>query len=414
MRISNRYLYQNIQNNLENNLADIYEKQTYINNGKKYILPSDDPVASVTGIRIRENLAVNEHYQNRQNHIEPYMEVASTQVENIVSIIQQARVDVNFAANSTRTQEELDTIANNIDNYIDNILVAANTQYNNVHLFAGYNTQTTPFERSGDQIRYYGTSNYVTQDIAEGIEAKIGVPGNQLFQTHSVTGNIPITSTNEILASTMPALPAGNQFSLTIDGNTVNYTVDYATESLQDVIDKINNSSLPVNAYSVKQDDAFYLAIDSQVVGTTGELTMEDDLGGAGSGFLEAVGVASGTSIIGTQSDFDKGLLDTLIKIKSDLEGGTISTMPDYISEIDAAFENILSEEFNMNSEISRLDMVRNFSTNEEDRLKELLSDTEDIDLTEAVSDLLLSQQAYEAALSTSSRIMNLSLLNYI
>ena len=107
-------------------------------------------------------------------------------------------------------------------------------------------------------------------------------------------------------------------------------------------------------------------------------------------------------------------MFDTLIDIADDLENGHQGNISDTIENLNEAYENILAIQFDMGYEYKRIEQAEQYSSDQAFRLEAIISETTDIDYSEAISSLALQQTAYEASLATSTRIMKMSLLNYI
>ncbi|MFA6989185.1 MAG: flagellar hook-associated protein FlgL [Candidatus Gastranaerophilaceae bacterium] len=119
---------------------------------------------------------------------------------------------------------------------------------------------------------------------------------------------------------------------------------------------------------------------------------------------------SSGTTIPG------KGLFDTLDKISKLLTANP----PDHVA-ISSTIDNLnnaLDTVTNTRSKLAgistRLTMASDQLTTAKTNYTSRLSDAQDIDYASSISDLTATQTAYQASLSASSKIMKLSLLNYM
>ncbi|HAR61949.1 MAG: flagellar hook-associated protein 3 [Candidatus Margulisiibacteriota bacterium] len=414
MRVSNSYIFFSLKNQLSSNLENLYNSQVKVNSGKKYVLPSDDPTSAVTALRIKHSLNLNSYYKERQNYTKPYLQIADTQLTTIINTIRTVKVDLNMASNSTNDNSQLAIVATKIDKAIDSIVTTANAKYNNTFLFGGYGTNTTPFVRTGDQVKYNGSGHTVQQEINKDIFADVMIPGSKIFETHTVDSTIGLASPDAKLSTMLNSVGSPYSFSIkTGSGTPATFSVNYTTDSLQDIVTRINNSGVDVKANIKEANGMAYLTLQSKIVGESGALTITDD--SSGNGLLKAISLADeNAAITGTQSSYSNGLLDTLIAAKNKLQIGDTTGLSDLIAKIDSANDNILNITANVGYEIQRIETAQSFSSDEEFRLKELLSDTEGIDSIGAITELSTLQNAYEAALATSARIMKLSLLNYI
>lgn len=412
MRISNSFLYSNIQQQLSNNMEKVFDTQRLINSGKKYTVASDEPISSITAMKIKHTLRDNAYYKERQTYVKPFLESSDTQLSTMTEAIRKVKSDMVLAANGTNDNSQLAVLSNKISKELDTIMMAANGKYNNTYLFAGYNNNTPPFSMVGDTVYYNGTSHTTQQEINKGITADVMVPGSKLFETHNIEGVNGVTSATDKLTTFFGA--SSHNFTIQVGtGTPASFHVDYNQDSLQDVVDRINNANIDAKAYIVSQNGTSYLKIESKIVGAPGEIKLTDEA--LGIGFLTTMGLADSTgTILGNQSSFANGLVDTIIDIKNALSRGDISGISSASAKIESAYNNILNIQGNIGFETQRVETAQNLVTDEESRLKELQSNTEDLDMITALTDLQNHQTAYEAAMSTSAKVMKLSILNYL
>jgi flagellar hook-associated protein 3 FlgL len=89
---------------------------------------------------------------------------------------------------------------------------------------------------------------------------------------------------------------------------------------------------------------------------------------------------------------------------------GTQQQISGQLDNIDKNLDNLLSCSAQMGSWSARMDRANNVLADTQVRLKEMLSDTEDVDLAKAVVELKSQENVYQVALSISSRMLDLSL----
>ncbi len=87
-----------------------------------------------------------------------------------------------------------------------------------------------------------------------------------------------------------------------------------------------------------------------------------------------------------------------------------VTSISAQLTNIDANYNNALACQAQVGSWMSRMEGAKTTLEDTGDRLKTMLSDTEDVDLTEAIVDLKTQENVYQTALSITSRMLNLSL----
>ncbi|MCE5199443.1 MAG: flagellar hook-associated protein FlgL [Armatimonadota bacterium] len=103
-------------------------------------------------------------------------------------------------------------------------------------------------------------------------------------------------------------------------------------------------------------------------------------------------------------------LFTMVTQLKSAVKSGDVKTISAQLTNIDANLDNLLSNTAKVGSWAARMEASSGTLDDMDTRLQEMLSDTEDIDLAEAVVQLKTQENVYQAALAVTSRIMNLSL----
>jgi flagellar hook-associated protein 3 FlgL len=147
-------------------------------------------------------------------------------------------------------------------------------------------------------------------------------------------------------------------------------------------------------------------SVNKSPIGTN--LTTSVDIPGANTGTSGARGL-----ITDQQSGAD--FLNHLIALRNDLQAGNTSA----ISTTDSA--NLQKDENNIAYQVANNGVVQNqltaastLATNNTQSLNTMISNTSGADLVNTMVELNQAQTAYQAALESGSKIMQLSILNYI
>lgn len=114
-------------------------------------------------------------------------------------------------------------------------------------------------------------------------------------------------------------------------------------------------------------------------------------------------GTGNSRNIFDLLSDLDKNLID-----------GDYDSIRNRLNEIDDCIDSVLFVQADVGAKINRIDII---STKIEDctvLFKENLSNKEDADLTEVIINMTESENAYNASLAISNKLMSLSILNFM
>ncbi|MGM0471738.1 MAG: flagellar hook-associated protein FlgL [Bacillota bacterium] len=104
--------------------------------------------------------------------------------------------------------------------------------------------------------------------------------------------------------------------------------------------------------------------------------------------------------------------IDNLVK---DLRSGDIvANSDDRLTELDNSLDTVIRKRSELGSKVNRLELTQNRLEDNEVNLKELKSENEDVDIAETIMNLKMSENVHRAALSSGSRIIQPSLVDFL
>ncbi|HIE29025.1 TPA: flagellar hook-associated protein 3 [Candidatus Poribacteria bacterium] len=115
-----------------------------------------------------------------------------------------------------------------------------------------------------------------------------------------------------------------------------------------------------------------------------------------------------------TGSEVFAKTFETLINLKETLEQNNRAGIEATLAELDANIESILTIQSDVGAKVNRLETQKERLLDSKMELTQILSDTEDVDLAEAIMEFSLKQTALQAALESAARIIQPSLLNFL
>ena len=118
---------------------------------------------------------------------------------------------------------------------------------------------------------------------------------------------------------------------------------------------------------------------------------------------------------IGSDGDAVFGtVFNTLSDLKADLESNNIGGIMDAMDKLDTHFDDISSKISDVGSKMNRMEIKNKIYQDLNFTNTERLSKIEDADIAEAVMNLKAAELTYQAALASSSKVMTLSLVDYL
>jgi flagellar hook-associated protein 3 FlgL len=121
------------------------------------------------------------------------------------------------------------------------------------------------------------------------------------------------------------------------------------------------------------------------------------------------------TAVVGFDGEEVFGtIFETLDGLKDALESNTISGIEEAMDNLESHFDHISSQISDIGSKINRMEIKERIYEDSELYNTDRLSQIEDVDITEAIIDLESKELAYQACLASSSKVMKLSLVDYL
>ena len=188
MRISTLWNQQLAVNGMLNQQAKLSETQLKLSSGKKYLVPSENPVATSGLINIQQNIKENEQYQVNIGAARQRLDLQESSLSNATDTLQRIRELAVQGLNDSNNQENRKQIAAEIDELNKHLLGIANTQNaNGEFIFAGYKVNEPPFTFDG--VSYTYQADDYRREIAIGPNRTVtdGNPGQEVFGV--ITGN---------------------------------------------------------------------------------------------------------------------------------------------------------------------------------------------------------------------------------
>jgi flagellar hook-associated protein 3 FlgL len=169
-------LTSNLLSDLQNITAQLAQSQAQLSSGKRIQQPSDDPFGTSQALTYRADLAANAQYQTNVNDGSSWLDSTDTALGDISDLVLRARDLVVQGANGSTGAQGNQDIAAEIDQIIDSVKTAGNTEVAGQYIFAGTKTTTAPYTTNGADT-YAGNTGVVSRQIGPGVQVPINVDG---------------------------------------------------------------------------------------------------------------------------------------------------------------------------------------------------------------------------------------------
>jgi len=265
---------------------------------------------------------------------------------------------------------------------------------------AGLNV-TASLNSSGTGITLTDASTVITQALTVA-EVSGGSTASGLGILGQRNGNLDGRDLNGLVSSSTAISDLNGGVGLTLGDISITNGAASGTVSLSsattvgDVLTLINNSGFNVtasinsagNGLRIDSNDAATVAVVNDIgVGTT----------------AESLGLGGGNNV-----------LDTLIKLKQALEKDDSSAIIASLENLDKGLDSINESRAFVGASLRRIESTEFVLNQDIVDQKEQLSNTEDADLIQRASDVATLEVALNATLSTTARILQPSLLDFL
>ncbi|OGI01630.1 MAG: flagellar hook-associated protein 3 [Candidatus Melainabacteria bacterium GWF2_37_15] len=189
-RITNNYINENVLNNLFTNRTTLIDLQRQIASGTKFERPSEDVLSAITVLSSNSTLGKIENYIKNIETAKLEIETADRALLTSLDSVHEARELTIQALNATSGTEELNMMAEQIEQIIQQIKDLGNTKYGTTYIFGGKETNSAPYTDppttvdDGEGIYYGGSASGSHEreiEIAEGVTITVNLCGEDIF-----------------------------------------------------------------------------------------------------------------------------------------------------------------------------------------------------------------------------------------
>jgi len=403
MRISTQQLFDRGLQQIQDVTAQQQKTQLQLATGKKVLTPADDPVASTRILELNQELVLNNQFQRNIELVDGSLKYQDNTLGGINDVVQRIRELTVSAGNGTFSAEDLNSIAAEIDERLDQLAGLLNSKdASGGFMFAGYQGNTQPFQLN--------TSGAYEYEADEGkrfvqIDASVSIVstsnGKDIFQDVASVKNTFFTVANASNQANPPAQI------------TVGQVID------QDLYDAFYPEDLTI---------VFNSATDFNVTETSTGRTILANAPYQSNQAIVVNGVQfeiAGSPIAGdsftVESTQKQGLLTTVEKFVYGLQNFDDSDvgrdsfndlLATTIANLDNAETSILEARGQIGARLNAIETTDEQLKDVEILTQEILTGLESVDYAEAVSLLSVQQFTLQAAYSSYAQITSISLFD--
>lgn len=376
MRVTNRLLIDSVTSNLFRNTEQLLKIENMISSGKRINLPSDDPVGMSKVLGYRKTISSIKQYGRNITHGESWASHTDSVLGNADMLLIRAKELAVYQATETATEETREMAAEDIRNIYEQLTQLANSKVEGSYIFAGHRTDTAPFSSGGE------------------IDLVSPAPVDMTYGLIADASDVTIEIRDDSGAVVRTIIPPGGGIS---GLNTVTW------DGLDD-----SSNPCPDGRYSftvTASDNGIDVSEFASYNGDNGRIRI-------------ILGENMDMEINASGEDVFQGntveIFRVLKQLEVALEDNDTSAISDQIVLLDDSLNQVLKVRSEMGAKLNRLEVTENYWEKFKLNVTEMLSDTEDVDFAEAMTELMAQEAAYQASLGATARIIQPSLINFL
>lgn len=195
--------------------------------GLNIIRVSDDPVSSNQILSLQDNSRNKQQYMARLDESLSVLDLSASVIQSVSGELSRARASLTATLSGTTSRDLRGTLADDLNNAIEQLVALCNTDRMGQYLFGGNNSQVPPYAVERDaygkiiRVNYQGSYQEQKIEVVKGMELSALMVGDQLFR-------LDTPSTPQFYGATGAAAGSGTSsvrgdVYLQVDGTPGNY-----------------------------------------------------------------------------------------------------------------------------------------------------------------------------------------------
>lgn len=367
MRIADKMNFEQVNSTLTKNRTEMSELQNQAATQKRITKPSDDPLAATRVLATRTEISSGQQFMKSVSQAKNFLEYSEQSLGELTEIFTRAKELAISQANDASADHKTRAVAGTeVTQLHDQLGQVANRKMGDRFLFSGYKTTTKPFDTMG---RYNGDEGEIKIAIQKEGDVSMNMPGSRIFLGRNINGLTPaqieaVKKNDERLDDELDGSRVDDQLGGHIRGPA---SVDSSLAS-------------------------------KNISSSGGKKTDSDSLD-------PSLGVSRIDGI---------NVFKVLQDLATSLNANDKEGVQDSLDSIDKALDQVVQARAQLGSRLSTLNGAMETLQKGRVEAKTLVSNLEDADTFELVTDINKTEATLKASLATSGKLIQPSLLDFI
>ncbi len=403
-----------MKTNLERVQRQYQEASVPATTGLKINNLSDDSAATSILFSVKARVSDTEQFQKNLSTTNNLLNYTESRLSLGGDVLQRTREAGLRAVDGSLTETELSQLADQINQLKSEFLGHANAKLDNRYIFAGTKFSTQPF--NGTPTDYNGNSTSILAQISSTLSMQVNVDSATVFM-----GDIA-TAVGTDLATTLKdsngvglGMAAGD--TITVGGTigaafTSTFAIS-ATTTLTDIASQmqtiIRANGAGTETVTVRPDGALRVTAGATAIAS---LTLTTDSAYNPTIISDAFTFPTPIAIAGTgdsdtlQTGSGEDIFDVFDDLETAVSSGDPTDISTHLDRVQHAIDQFLSARGTIGNRLQQTDAVETSLGEDSVRYIQYLSDLQDVNIDEALSNLVAKETALRLVFASSSKVL--------
>jgi flagellar hook-associated protein 3 FlgL len=157
-RVSNMMASQRLLGQLQSDQVDLQQLEEQIATGRRIVLPSEDPTASIQAVSLQRLLQRKVQIQTNIQTNQSYLSATDTALSNVSDLLSNVRATALSVTGTVASDAQRQTAAQQVDSALSQLVDLGNQNFAGRYLFAGSQAGAAPFQNQGSYVAYSGNA----------------------------------------------------------------------------------------------------------------------------------------------------------------------------------------------------------------------------------------------------------------
>ncbi len=387
-------LFGNVKYAINLQMDEIFRLQEQVSSGSRINRPSDDPSAAYRVLNMSSHGRSLDNYIDNISLTSGSLEFMSTSIDNIKTALADAKQLLGEITSGVGGGIGTNVTVEGINDALERIVAAANAEHTGKYLFGGSDTNTRPFEVTKSNglitsVTYQGSTTRRDVEIASGIDVTAYYTGKELFYNNERTDPTFTGQTGAAAGTGTSNVTGDVTMIVTHDGSNYRISID----------DGVTETVVPAGGST---NQAVYGANGTEIL------------------YVDTTGINStGTEWVQVPGTYN--IFDTLITLRDKLNttGGLSTTEIEELrynafETIDELNGMLIQKSVMIGAKIGFLDDLKGDIETLKYNTEDEITRAEEADIAQLAIDLSRREILYEMSLSMASKLLSISLMDFL